>query len=234
MRAPPRLRRRSDVMALIPEMSVPPRARPVLTWLGSRPEDEYNALLAALPSSENDITSEAQLTARFQNSVEGADASQTRELASIVLSLIELHASHEWDLESIAETAASDDKLELNDGQRSSLRAWLVAALSNVAINRIAKVADVRTEYQSLFYHARVLTDLRPVFDGDDSKKQSPAMVIVHSLKIEYGTMEGTREIYLSLDSADLDTLEETIAQAKKDGGELRRFLKSANISELT
>ncbi|MBA7656344.1 hypothetical protein ES703_64268 [subsurface metagenome] len=81
----------------------------------------------------------------------------------------------------------------------------------------INKALQLYSEYQNLFLDARILTDLRPIFKSN--LKEGPAGgIIVHNLKVIYQSKHDSRsqEIFLALDSADLDTLIKVLERAKE------------------
>lgn len=227
-------------MAIIPEMTVPARAVPVLAWLGKLDKGQYDSLLAALPGAEAIIISQGNLAKRLAAAIvsepggEVSDASAASELVSMITSLVDLQRENDWSIESIAETAANNQQLQLSAVERGHISDWLLAALSNPAISRMTRYAQLRTDYPALFYEARVYPDMRALFDETEAADKRPAFAVNYSLKIEYGVMEGARELFVSLDERDLDVLEEAIRKARANGRELRRLLSNAQLTEIS
>src|SRR5207248_1557328 len=66
-----------------------------------------------------------------------------------------------------------------------------------------SKVLELSFEGSQVFHSARIVTDLRPVFalnSGLDVK----GLMVVHNLKLEYFTGEGTKETYILMDDDDI------------------------------
>jgi len=92
----------------------------------------------------------------------------------------------------------------------------------------ISKIDDLRTESQHVFCHARVVTDLRPVF-GSDVQKGPMAILVTHNLKIAYHGSggSGTHELYVSMDASDLSELKDVILRAEAKAKTLRPIVDS-------
>lgn len=81
----------------------------------------------------------------------------------------------------------------------------------------VAKVDELRTENERIFCHARIVTDLRPVF-AKDIEKGPVAMLIEHHLKIAFheAGRKNDHEFFISLDAEDLQELRQLIDRAEQ------------------
>lgn len=80
-----------------------------------------------------------------------------------------------------------------------------------------AKALHLSTDYEKLFVSAHVVTDVRPVFDGDRSSLVGA--VVVQSLRAHYltaGGEHGKHEISLALDIEDIEKLIQELQRARK------------------
>jgi hypothetical protein len=68
-----------------------------------------------------------------------------------------------------------------------------------------AKALDLSYEHSELLQRARILTDIRPVFNSDANEIRGT--VITHSLMLRYDDIEGNHVITLSLDEKDIYAL---------------------------
>ena len=76
-------------------------------------------------------------------------------------------------------------------------------SLDNVKI--VAKALDLHYDYANLFQSARVVTDIRPLFDDDGTKIK--AAVVSFTLRLYFDNREGDHSLSLALDEADVQEL---------------------------
>ncbi len=107
----------------------------------------------------------------------------------------------------------------------------LLNALENIAfsLDILDKASDLLIEYERIFSDSRIVTDIRPVFDSK-TEKRVEAVILIHTLRIQYKDAEGTKEFYVALDSEDLDNLHEQIIIAIDNRDALGTVLKKAEI----
>lgn len=117
-------------------------------------------------------------------------------------------------------------ELRLDAGERESFKEKLQILLGAEVFGITSKIADLRTESERIFCHARIITDMRPVFGSDVTK--GPAVVLVtHNLKIAFheSGRKGDHEIYVTLDAEDLSDLKEVILRAEAKANTLRAIV---------
>lgn len=105
-------------------------------------------------------------------------------------------------------------------------RAAIIDALHvDHALTRVNKTIELAYAHQYVLADARIITDLRPVFDTGGTKLQ--AAVISHVLMLDYadGTESGNR-IHIALDAADISKLKALCERAEKKASALRGALK--------
>src|SRR5690606_25360414 len=69
---------------------------------------------------------------------------------------------------------------------------------------------------------AKIVTDIRVVFDDDVNTTEVDNAVIVHNLKLEFNENNDIKEIFISLDSNDVVLLNEVCSRAIKKENILR------------
>lgn len=162
--------------------------------------------------------------------------SDIRKIVEALISLYGVKSSREFPLEEFVEEIS--DALESLDlsgvkrpaSDRKKFEENLTSLLSAEMFAIVAKVADLRTDDERVFCHARILTDLRPVF-GPSVEDGPQAMVVVHLLKLGFHTAgEQHPEFFVSLDSDDLKTLRNLIDRAEAKARSLRSHLKSTRL----
>lgn len=100
------------------------------------------------------------------------------------------------------------------------------------ALSAISKASDLLLEYENVFSNARVVTDIRPIFKSNIDRGLAGAL-IVHTLKIEYRDVTGSKEIYLTLDALDLLNFSEEFFRAEEKAKMLQSLLKQVNLPHL-
>jgi hypothetical protein len=126
----------------------------------------------------------------------------------------------------------SSRKSPMTDDQRNLLAARLARLLGIKASLRItSKALDVLTDADRIFYSAKILTDIRPVFD--DEGKEIEAAVIIHNLRIHFGQDDDHRDFFVALDTNDIKELRAVLDRANKKAESLQKLLSNAKISYL-
>ena len=106
----------------------------------------------------------------------------------------------------------------------------LSTLLSTTSLAISAKAQVLQRDYARLFHDAKIITDMRPVFE--QSTKEPPQGVLLdHTLKVVYHEGLGDhQELYLALDSSDLVALKKVIERAEEKEQTLRSLLASKSI----
>jgi len=103
----------------------------------------------------------------------------------------------------------------------------LVREMFELEVVRLsAKALDLSYEHPELLQRARILTDIRPVFNSDAS--EICGTVISHSLMIRYDNIEGNHVINLSVDEKDIHELIRQCERALKKSMTTQEHLKKA------
>jgi hypothetical protein len=93
------------------------------------------------------------------------------------------------------------------------------------------KAMGVAADQDHIFLHARILTDIRPVFNNKGDSVD--AAVIVHNLRIHYGQDSDHRDFYVALDTNDIQSLREALDRADTKAKCLQGLLKTSGVSYL-
>ncbi len=95
-----------------------------------------------------------------------------------------------------------------------------------------SKAQGILTDHEHIFVGARILTDVRTVFQKDASEPPAGA-VIVHMLGVHYHEGATHKEIFFALNSDDLRKLSDSIERAKKKEANLKGLLSNAGVPNL-
>ncbi|MBL7988360.1 MAG: hypothetical protein JNJ94_09890 [Chlorobi bacterium] len=115
----------------------------------------------------------------------------------------------------------------LKSGLDSKLKGHLLRLLSIRPFENWAKADTLLHEHGHIFHTARILTDIRPVFD--ETAEELVGAVIVHMLKIRHSENREIKEFYVALDTQDIDDLRNTLDRASKKAERLKAMLSASN-----
>jgi len=190
-------------------------------------------------ASEDNLSSSKKLAEVATAATASITQTKAPNLTKVGQALVALYAVKSMRDVSITEFAddVSDamesldkEEFKLAHGEREQFRQKLITLLSADVFAIASKVVDLRTDDERVFCHARILTDLRPIF-GSDIKDGPKGMVVVHLLKIGYhASTKDHHEFFVSLDSDDLQTLRKLIDRAEAKANSLKSVVKDVRL----
>lgn len=134
-----------------------------------------------------------------------------------------------------AETAQA---LRVDDlsGSRDTFNARVTRLIATKAISITAKGLDLAVSDQKVLLRPRIVTDVRPVFPMDKDSEDGPpaALLVKHSLRLEYLEGAESRTFVVSLDSIDVTRLREAIERAERKAKSLSQLIARVDMQELT
>lgn len=207
---------------------VPPPYREPLTTLAGLSEDDATRLLdeiAALPPfSPVSQIRDATTVVLGENATPGE-----RRLA---LPLLALRGQlRQMSPEAIAERLSQSTDLELDESGRAALRERAAAILATAVLTTTAVATDLQTQNARNYQSARIVTDLRPVFQ-DDVDAQPVGGVIVETLQLQTWTRAGDLElIFVAMDETDLRQLRSIVDRALSKTETLKAFMVEKGLS---
>jgi hypothetical protein len=115
-------------------------------------------------------------------------------------------------------------------------REILEARLSKIfevrqAVSLSSKAQDLLTDQDRVFYTAKILTDVRPVFNAPGDSID--AAIIIHNLRIHYGQDGDHRDFYVSMDTSDIQSLRKVLDRADEKARCLQDLLQRSGVSYL-
>lgn len=188
--------------------------------------------LDQLPATYN----EGSLSQAVANAVDTIPASDVEEIVPALLSIYSYLDYSRAAISEVAEGVAQDirDK-EFEDSvealeRRSSFVDRLSQLLSADSLKMAVRAGVLALQNERPLQEARVLTDIRPIFEPDQPEEPPAGAVIIHTLKVSYWADNDTRDIFVALDTGDVEKLAEQLERAKSKAGSLRSVLKAAQI----
>jgi len=136
--------------------------------------------------------------------------------------------------EAVAEAAASSksEVFPFEEGDGKILKDRLVRIFEgNKGLKITMKAMGVMVDQDHIFSHARILTDIRPVFNNNGDSVD--AAVIVHNLRIHYVENSDRKDFYVALDTNDIQSLREVLDRADAKAKCLQGLMKTSGVSYL-
>lgn len=184
-------------------------------------------MVVSMSASTDDLATKIART-------KGLDLEELKEIFSSLGGLTSF-LEKESDIDEIVQDLVS---LSLNDWLKpeseDKFRDRLSHLLKNKKIFYTSKAEDLLTETENLFLACKVSTDIRPIFNVNVNENPE-AGLIIHNLHIHYqGNLSSQhKDIYLSLNSYDIQTLIQTLIRAVNKEESLHKLLERSGITYL-
>ncbi len=215
------------------------------------PESAYSAIQALIRLSPNDFQAFRQALSRatpsldpdnFWNHVAPHVSPDNRvEIKSIVNEIVQMATAlgdMDSDVEEFSETIAgivfssNSEAFPITEEERNVLKHRLVELFKdNKGLNITTKAMGVALDQDRIFYSAKIITDVRPVFNQKGDVVE--AAVIVHHLHIHYGQDNEHKDFYVALDTNDIQELRKALDRADTKAQTLEALLKRSEVSYL-
>jgi hypothetical protein len=212
---------------------IPKQFQPGLAKVFAMPEDVFQSLITAFKSSPLTFNLRDNLT-RAVRSVDQISPKDAQSISEALRSLYRARGNTALPgrefvdevVKSINESS-SEDLLQIAESSETN-KQRLTRLFEIEAFLLVAKAGSVMTDHDKVFRDARVLTDIRPVFD--ETPHSTQAMTIVHNLKIHYHQGDQHRELYVALDAQDVQSLIDALERAKKKAEVIKAILTKTNV----
>jgi hypothetical protein len=197
----------------------------------------FDSLIKALNETKPSLTRDKYL-ADLVSRLPGTTKKEISPILGTLFSLYSIKENNDFSASDLAKhvkegAVGSKEHGENFSGDKGNILEQRLTALlsydNSLAVT--AKALGVMREHQRVLCHARILTDVRPVF-ANKPERPSSAM-IVHNLQIGFKNSEGKNreELYFALDDDDLDLLEAVIERARQKSKALKAMLKSSKLT---
>src|SRR5579884_1810074 len=220
----------------MPAIAIPSRYHGALTAIRDLPPSVAEKLTDSLaePIPADIATLAAAVVARMPP--DGADVSKIFDvLLSLAVALYQSDADAGVFVHDVvrAMNESGEAGLAVAPDTIPKMEARLLRLLQAPALKVVAKAIGLRSDFANTFFDAKILTDIRPVFDVDPSHEPLGA-IITHTLKVEYNRGAGKHEeFYVGLAPDDLKALLETLERARIKGNTLRALLEKSGTADL-
>jgi hypothetical protein len=156
--------------------------------------------------------------------------SETLELVDIITNLSRSSKDATVTIEELAKSVTALVDVPANENFNPQvLEQRIIRLLSIKPLKLYARASNVQHQYEDLFFGARIISDIRTVFEPDGTKPLGA--MIVHNLKITHGqTGQDRHDKFFALDNADLDILLLAIERAKEKTKSLEIIIDEAKL----
>jgi hypothetical protein len=212
----------------VPPFGIPPAYRDSFTKLAKLPQEDAGKLVDAICelAAFQPVSSIEQATA----SVLGSNATPAEKRLALPLLALRGQLRQRTTAE-IAEQLSESLDLELDDDDRVHLKERAGAILASAVFSSTGVATDLQTQNARNFQSARIITDLRPVFQ-DVVAKDPDGAVIVETLQMQTWTRDGgTDLVFVSMDESDLRQLRSIIDRALEKTDTLKRFIAEKDLA---
>lgn len=154
---------------------------------------------------------------KSKNFLSSVSEKDTHEIISALISIVDIFESAKRDIDTFTTDFSesyliSNSEFTPEDGAR--LKKYLSLLLGEYNSIRItAKGQDIISLNKNNFDKARIISDIRIVFDENLNENKKIA-VVVHNLKLQFSQASKRKEFFISLDSSDLKDLKIVIDRA--------------------
>ena len=200
---------------------IPKDERPSLALFAGLGDEQISELAGALSTASAELGGDefVEHVVKGTPSVTAGDVERVLKAVRQVASAREiLEVRPDVFLNDVAEGMGEieERELRLDETGRRRLRERLSALTESPAMEIHAKAQSLRHDRENTYCRARIVTDLRPVF-GSDVRQSPKAILVAHMLRITYhhGSRGALQDLYLTLQTEDLDQLRELVERAK-------------------
>jgi uncharacterized protein (DUF1778 family) len=219
------------------EITIPEGAYPAIQKLAHLSAEDFAAFLAALERAKPAATPSlfSQHVAEHAPQISSSTIRMiVDELFSMNYAFEDLDFSIDEMAKSVAEAAFDEQSEEfpIGEADRDILKDRLAKLfVLKASLGLTSKALGLLTDTDRLFYTARILTDIRPIFNEEGDVVE--ATVILHNLVVHYGENGDHKDFFVTLDTNDIKALREVLDRADSKAKALESLLKRSEVSYL-
>ncbi len=209
----------------MPSITVPEEhSSGLLKIIGLSPED--SRLVAAALGKATSLNRMA-LAALVKDALPTLTIDDAREIVGTLLSLYAARTGMDMALESFVADLLSAAK-SIQGGQPVEVSQQSLTELLGVRpLSMISKARGLHVDHENTFCSARILTDLRAVFDVD-VQQEPVGFVMAHILKLGYHHAGKHTTIHIGMDKVDVDKLIAALQRAQEKAATLTRTMSES------
>ena len=218
----------------MPEINIiPDRILPALVALAELSKAEADDLLEALKTT-SPVMWAKQLPSQAVTNLKIMEPAKAQPIVDALISLYiarnEFSLNAEDATTQILGASKETEGAAFSEEQKQVLSPLLLQSLSfDKSLGVTAKAIDVFMQHEHVFCNARMMTDIRPIFQDEPSAIPGAA-AIVHTLKIGYHLGREYKEFFVALDNEDVKILQTVLDRETVKTSSLHTVLDKAQI----
>jgi hypothetical protein len=211
-------------------VNIPDQAKPLFELLALMPEEDFDAIRNALNAAPPNLRPE-KFSAEVKNILPGVNRIVDLVEAIVGLSRSPRDSSVTIDelVNAVAEAVITRRKAQQPPIDQAVLVHRLVTLLGINSVKLYARASNVQHQYEDVFLSARIISDIRTVFESHDTKPLGA--MVVHNLKITSLHGEHTQNKFFALDNLDLELLQQCIDRAREKTKSLETIIEESRLT---
>ena len=172
---------------------------------------------------------------RISDNVKSLPASDAYRITRGLLAFYQVKIGRDLSgfIDQVSSATGEDDTPVFGEGEREVFKHNIEPLLSlHNSLEITAKSNNVYAEHDHVFCSARIMTDMRPVFDESDDFNLS-AVGIVHTIKIEYHRNGDHNSFFVAMDHSDLKEMQKLLNREEQKTAKLVGSLSKWDIEVL-
>lgn len=219
------------------QLSIPEEFRPGFAELRGLEEDQVVELVSVLNEVEP-VRRRASLYTKVASETETIERPELDEILDTLISLSALRDDMSMSTSEFVRTISDvmdesgfEDLSFTEEDDRNFFEATLTQLLEIEPFEVASKALSLVYEQDHIVHgNFRVLTDMRPIFSSQFEEPSVRGAMVTYTLKFEYHDGSETRELFVALNSQQIDQLAEAVDRAKVKAEELKQFLDKSSI----
>jgi hypothetical protein len=216
--------------------TVPRRYQSGLAKISRLDDESTHELWTALQQTPSSTDSDTLVSAVAA----AVDTIAVSDLEEIVPALLHYYAFRDATQSSASEVAEGiahemeeipSTSLRLSPKDSETLQARLLELLSIDSLYAIARAARLSLENEHSFTEARVVTDIRPVFDQERPEAPPTGAIVVHTLRITYVSDNNEiKNFFVALDTNEVRELLKHLERADLKAESIKKILDATEM----
>ena len=218
-------------------IKIPDTHKGGVTKLITLPEKSIHQIISAFEGVAPKFFPE-ELSKEVISKIDGVSSDDLLEIISAVLSLSKHRVHDDMPPEELAEQIVQAmlegpvEDVALIKRNQLGLKQLLLRFFQIETLLISAKASGIMLSHENIFCTARIITDVRPVF-GSDPNVSPTAAVMVHMLNLSYHHEGQVKELYIAMDTVDIETLRAALDRADLKSQSLKSLIKRAGLTHL-
>lgn len=174
------------------------------------------------------------IVSALQPILHGLSKEDIEDLVDAIYSLYFLRSDSDVSIQQfladLLEAIKESDNKEIqttNAAELAILESKFKSLLTIRPLSTLAKAHELRGDFANIFWDAKVISDIRPVWD-EDVKVPPDGVVIAQTLKLKYGDVESPKELYLNMNEEDIELLISVLMRAQQKRATLESLAKES------